>query len=102
MAWRDELQPGSFRGIPFLIDTASTQAGRRIALHQYPLRNTPYAEDLGRQARGFRVQCLVVGPDYMHGRDALIDACETAGPGTLIHPYYGQKRVVAQRVEVRE
>jgi len=103
MAWRDELQPGSFRGVPFLIDTASTEIGRRIALHEYPLRDTPYAEDLGRKARQFAIECLVLGPDYMAARDRLIAALEAAGPGTLVHPYFGTRRVVvAQPASVNE
>jgi len=94
MAWRDELQPGSFRGVPFLIDGSSAEFGRRVALHEYPLRNTPYGEDLGRRARQFSIECLVLGPDYMAARDRLIAALEAPGAGTLVHPYYGTRRVV--------
>lgn len=103
MSWRDELKPGSFRGVPFLIDNAQTQVGRRVALHQYPLRDTPWAEDLGRNARQFSIDCLVIGADYMTQRDRLVEALEAAGPGTLVHPYFGTRRVVvAQPAEVYE
>jgi prophage DNA circulation protein len=103
MAWRDELQPGSFRGVPFLIDGSSAEFGRRVALHEYPLRDTPYAEDLGRKARQFAIECLVLGPDYMAARDRLIAALEAPGAGTLVHPYYGTRRVVvAQPASVNE
>lgn len=94
MSWRDELQPGSFRGVPFLIDTAQTQVGRRVSMHEYPLRDTPWGEDLGRRARQFSIDCLVIGADYMDQRDRLVEALETAGPGTLVHPYRGTLRVV--------
>ena len=103
MSWRDQLRPGSFRGAPFLIEHHDLQVGRRMALHQYPLRDTPWAEDMGRRAREFRVECFVLGPDYMAARDALIEALEAPGPGTLIHPYYGMRRVVvAQAASVSE
>lgn len=95
MSWRDKLQPGSFRGVGFLIDTADTAIGRRVALHEYPLRDLPYAEDLGRRARHFTVECFVLGPDYITARDALINALEQAGPGELVHPYYGRRMVAA-------
>ncbi|WP_424682912.1 DNA circularization protein [Frateuria sp. YIM B11624] len=103
MAWRDELQPGSFRGVPFLIDASSADFGRRVSLHEYPLRDTPYGEDLGRRARQFSIECLVLGPDYMAARDRLIAALEAPGAGTLVHPYLGTRRVVvAQPASVNE
>lgn len=94
MSWRDSLQPGSFRGVPFLIDAAHTQVGRRVALHEYPLQDKPWAEDLGRRARRFEVDCLVLGQNYMQARDALIAALEQQGAGTLVHPYFGARSVV--------
>ena len=104
MSWLDQMQDGSFRGVPFLLDEEClTQIGRRGQLHEYPLRDTPYGEDLGRRARRFNVDCLVIGDDYMDQRDALIAALETKGAGTLVHPYYGTKSVVVlDAVEVRE
>lgn len=104
MSWRDSLKPGSFRGVPFLIDMGvSTQIGRRTQLHEYPLRDVPWAEDLGRRGRRFSVNCLVIGSDYMTARDQLIAALEAAGPGTLVHPYYGTMRVsVVDAVDVHE
>lgn len=104
MSWRDQMQQGSFRGVPFLLDVEClTQIGRRGQVHEYPLRDTPYGEDLGRRARQFNVDCLVIGDDYMDQRDALIAALETKGAGTLVHPYYGTKSVVVfSPAEVRE
>ncbi|MGH8426386.1 MAG: DNA circularization protein [Gammaproteobacteria bacterium] len=94
MSWRDQMLPGSFRGAPFLIKVARTGVGRRTELHQYPLRDTPWAEDLGRHARSFTVECFVLGADYMSQRNALMDALEQGGAGTLVHPYLGTKSVV--------
>lgn len=102
MNWREKLQPGSFRGAPFLIDGANSDFGRRVQVHEYPLRDLPYAEDLGRKAKTFRIDCLVLGPQYMAARDALIEACDAKGPGTLVHPYYGRRRVVVTSSSVRE
>ncbi|MGH6714751.1 MAG: DNA circularization protein [Bradyrhizobium sp.] len=94
MSWRDQLRAGSFRGAQFLIKSADTGVGRRINLVQYPLRDLPWGEDLGRRARRFRVECIVLGPDYMAARDALIAALEAEGAGTLVHPYLGTRQVV--------
>jgi prophage DNA circulation protein len=93
--WKDNLRPGSFRGAPFVIESSDGEIGRRFELHQYPLRDEPYAEDLGRKARRFTLDLFVLGAEYMAGRDALIAAFEQAGPGLLVHPYLGEMTVAA-------
>lgn len=95
MAWRDNLRASSFRGVPFnVIDGGTLTAGRRLARHEYPQRDIPYLEDMGRKAREYKVEAIVVEPGYMAKRDALIQAIEAAGPGQLVHPYYGTLQVV--------
>lgn len=103
MSWLDNLKDGSFRGVPFNITDAGTLIGRRASLTEYPLRDEPYSEDLGRRQRRFVVECVVLGDDYMTARDNLIAALETKGAGTLVHPYYGTRSVVvADAVEIIE
>lgn len=102
MSWRDDFRDGSFRGAAFKIVEHEHGFGRRQDVHEYPLRDAPYAEDLGGKAGSFRVQCLVIGDDYMADRDALIAACNAIGPGTLIHPYLGSKIVSCRDGRVRE
>jgi len=92
-AWRKQLQPASFRGVAFHVKGADSEVGRRTVLHEYPQRDEPFAEDMGRKARGFKVEAIVIGPDYFKARDALIEALETKGSGVLVHPYYGQRTV---------
>jgi prophage DNA circulation protein len=73
MTWRTRMQPASFRGAGFLVEGHDGEVGRRLAVHEYPERDLPYAEDLGRKARVFKITGLVIGPDYMAQRDALLD-----------------------------
>lgn len=84
----------SFRNVPFHVQGASGEIGRRVQLHEYPLRDDPYAEDLGRKRREFSLEAYVVGKDYAAQRDRLIEAIEQGGPGTLVHPYRGTMQVV--------
>lgn len=102
MAWRDELRPGSFRDVPFHIDAADQQGGRRQVVHEFPQRDDPVIEDLGLRPHGFTLDCLVLGADYMTARDALIAALDAAGPGTLVHPYRGALTVSCDTWRVRE
>lgn len=102
MTWRDEYRPGSFRGVPFKVDTADSSHGRRQAIHEFAQRDTPQGEDLGRKAREFSVVGLILGKEYFAARDALITACETAGPGVLVHPYRGEMTVLCRGLSVSE
>lgn len=103
MSWRDNLRPASFRGVPFKIQGHSSDVGgRRLQVHEYPGRDDPYPEDLGRKTREFSIDGYVIGDDYMRERDALIDACNKAGPGTLVHPYLGTLSVVCSGCQVTE
>lgn len=88
-----QLQPASFRGVPFHVDGAEIEAGRRVQVHEYPQRDKPWAEDLGRATRGFMVDAFVVGPGYIEDAEALIAAAEEEGPGTLVHPWLGSMEV---------
>lgn len=91
--WRQSLRPASFRGVPFFTKNAGSDQGRRTAVHEFPLRDVPYVEDLGLKGRAFTLEAYVLGADYMRARDALIWAIETPGAGTLVHPYRGALNV---------
>lgn len=88
-----DLQPASFRGVPFHVDGAGADVGRRVQVHEYPQRDRPWAEDLGRAARGFTVDAFVIGPNYIADAQALMAAAEEEGPGTLVHPWFGSMEV---------
>jgi prophage DNA circulation protein len=104
MIWRDRVDNavGSFRGVEFHVDRHSAERGRRVQVHEYPLRDRPYAEDIGRRAREFTLEAYLLGDDYDLQRDRLIDAVERPGAGELVHPYYGRRRVVVTAFRVRE
>lgn len=102
MAWRDELRPGSFRGVPFLIESHEASDGRRLAVHEFPLREGPSVQDLGGKARRYSLELFVLGPEYFAARDALKAALGQPGPGTLVHPYLGTMRVHVDEASLRE
>lgn len=102
MGWKDKLRDPSFRGVPFLIDNSEFDGGRRTVLHEYPQRDKPYSEDMGRKARSFTVDGYVIGDDYMDQRDDLIEALEEEGLGELIHPYLGAVEVTVKSFKISE
>lgn len=101
-AWRRSLRRASFRGAAFLVNTSDHETGRRAVTHEFPGRDVPYTEDLGRKARTHAVEAYVLGPDYMPARDALLQACEAEGPGRLITPWTGEAMVICTGCRLRE
>ncbi len=93
MSWKDQYRDASFRGVAFHVQTEDGSFGRRTVTHEYPKKDKPYIEDLGRRVRSFSIEAIIIGPDYFGPRDALINACEEKGAGTLVHPYYGEMQV---------
>ena len=77
------MQQGTFRGVLFGVRSQDSEGGRRVANHEYPGRDEPWAEDLGRKARTHNLEMILVGADYMQRRDKLVSALEEGGSATL-------------------
>lgn len=102
MSWRDELRPGSFREVPFEVEAADQDGGRRQVVHEFAQRDDVFVEDLGLKPHEFRIDGYVLGAGYMAKRDALIAALDAPGSGALVHPYRGALTVACLRWSVRE
>jgi prophage DNA circulation protein len=98
----DQLRPASFRGMQFVSLSADGTFGRRNALHEYPKRDTPWSEDLGRAARRFQVTGYLVGDDVIQKRDVMIQMVEKEDTGELVHPTYGRRTVSVTEFRVVE
>jgi len=101
--WRARLVPASFSGIQFHVEQQSRNSGRRVALHEYPKRNDPYAEDMGKQAIRYQISGYLIGPDYHTRKAALVSALESSSGSALIDPYIGRPLVcICERYSVTE
>jgi len=98
--WRERKQGASFRGVPFWLDADSVNVGRRTQLHEFPQRDQPFVEDLGRRTRQYKFTAFVVGDDCLSQRDRLLIALDMPGPGELVHPWFGRMTVTAGDCEV--
>ncbi|WP_238785951.1 DNA circularization protein [Gilliamella sp. ESL0254] len=93
MNWLNNLLPASFRGVPFQVSGTSSEFGRRNQTHEYPFRDVPYTEDIGRSARKNKIEAFVVGDDHKEQAEKLVEAIEEEGAGILIHPILGELNV---------
>ena len=101
MVWKERLETASFRGVSFHIESENASFGRRVQTHEFPNRDKPYSEDLGRIALRPNITAYVMGDDCLAQRDRLLDALNKPGPGTLIHPTLGKMTVcVTDQIKV--
>ena len=96
------LLPGDIDGIPFFVDDHNGQFGRRYVIHEYPGRDKPFVEDMGRKTRELSINAFVIGVDYMAQRDALIAAAEQPGVKRMTHPWLGRMDVFIELLGVSE
>ena len=103
--WRTGIQ-AAFRGATFHIEVGGQAGGRRNVTHEFPERDVPFTEDMGRRARRWAITgyivCSPTQPNYITARDALIAACEASSAGTLIHPTLGTMQVCCDTYSVSE
>ena len=91
-----QLKPASYRGVQFGVLSGSLRFGRRNAIHEYPFRDTPWVEDMGRAARRFTIVGFLVGDDVIAQRARLLAKAETkasADGDEFVHPTGGTYKV---------
>ena len=87
MSWLAQLQPASFRGVHFHVDTIEHAAGDNVVLREYPFQDLPTMFRMGDGAEEIKFSAYVIGADYMQRRDAL--RLVLSGQGELVHPTAG-------------
>ena len=99
--WRAALQQAQIGDAYFYCEANAIENGRRIVMHEFPKKNLPYAEDMGRRAFEFTVRGYCIqyphdrvgndGPqlkqrDYRVARDILSAALSSGDPLPLRLP----------------
>lgn len=87
--WLHTLWPASFKSVPFKVERDAEGAGRRIRIHEFPMRDDPYLEDLGELRREFDVLAYVASDRADMEAAALIAVCAARGAGVLVLPAHG-------------
>lgn len=97
--WRDQLRPASWRGLACYVEDATASGGRRLAVHEYPLRDEPYPEDMGRRHHRWQVVAYLLGSDVLTLARAFAAALEQGGAGVWTDPWRGEVDAVVDTYE---
>lgn len=102
MSWLDNYRQGSFRGVEFRLRAHTLEGGRRKQDREFAKRENGNSEDLGKKLKSFSLDMYVLGDDYFAQRDALLEALDSEGAGTLVHPYLGTRIVQVGNYSLNE
>lgn len=101
--WRMKLIPAMFGGVEYHVEQQARSGGRRVVLHEYPKRDTPYAEDMGRHAFRYQITGYLVGPRYNEVKKRLMRALDNSEGGTLVDPYLAEPlKCICEKYSVTE
>lgn len=90
------LRPGALRGLLFYVQKSEDVAVRRWVTHEFPGRDEPWHEDLGKKTRSFQIEGLIIGADVVLQARAFSRAAADPDVATLLHPWLGAMQVVVQ------
>lgn len=82
------LPDGEFRGASFFYQEQSGVGGRKTITHEYPNKKERYVEDLGGLENKFTLTVYTDDNVSFAERDALMEALNEEGVGTLTHPFF--------------
>jgi prophage DNA circulation protein len=102
--WRQRLRPASFAGARFHVEQQSRSSGMRSVVHEYPKRNDPYTEIMGRHAIRYQITGYCIGPNYHLEKEQLVAVLERPEAGLLVDPYLPTQPMMAvcERYSVSE
>jgi prophage DNA circulation protein len=89
----EKMYPGSFRGVPFLVESESREGGKKVAIHEFVNSDNRFTEELGKLPGIFTLEVVVHGDDAIQRRINLERVLQISGIGDLVHPVYGNIKV---------
>lgn len=87
MSVLENLQPASFKGFEFLVNSETSNSGKKIVSHEYPNNDKRFSEELGQIPPKFSLEIIVHGD--INRRLRFEQLLRETGLGTLVHPVYG-------------
>ena len=87
--------PARLGDVPVFVDSSELTGGRRVVSDEYPYRDDPWTDDMGRKQRVYTLHAFLLNDngDIQQQREALLRVLESAGTTTIVHPRFGHLRV---------
>lgn len=86
----------SFKGVEFFVTLEAEEAGRKVAIHDYPGSDVRFIEDLGKLPSAFRISAYVSGDDWVQKSRKLSTVLDEVTEGILEMSVFGIRKVKAQ------
>jgi DNA circularisation protein N-terminus len=97
-----DVVPASYKGVGFWCTEAAIEGGRRGAEGEFPFgEDTAYA-DLGRKIRVFHLTAVFREDNHVWDAQALFEACQSPGPGMLVHPTRGTHMAACRSIKISD
>lgn len=111
--WRDQLLPATFAGQQFHCEANAREGGQRAVTHEFPKKDLPYTETMGRRAMEFTIRGYCIAypfntryplyqRDYRTPRNNLINVLDAGNPGVLQLPTQAPMWVVCVKYRLAE
>lgn len=100
--YKEPYLPASFKGVPFEAIEVTSEGGRRGAEGEFPFGEVTAYADLGRRIRVYTLTARFVKNSHVVDSGLLIAACESPGPGPLMHPTRGLLFVACKSIRVSD
>lgn len=87
--WGRTLFPASFGGFPFRVEKEKDPFGKKLVIHEFPLRDDPFIEDLGNSSRHFEFTAYLASDTCDVDATSLQATLLAFGAQTLVLPDQG-------------
>ncbi|WP_413179877.1 DNA circularization N-terminal domain-containing protein [Escherichia coli] len=79
--WQSHIHQASFCGVPFGVIAGEGVYGRRVAVHEYPYRDTVWVEDLGAQRPEVHTARFLIQDSLVYSAAGCVQSAGCPGGG---------------------
>lgn len=97
--WLSTCWQASYKGYPFYVEKEDEEGGRRVVVHQFPMRDDPFLEDLGEDQRNYKVTAYIASDMVDVEALAFKALLVSEGEGPLVLPLIGPVNVRCTKFE---
>src|SRR4029079_17615961 len=97
-----DIVPASFKGVGFNCTEVNIEGGRRGAEGEFPFGEITAYADLGRKIQVYHLNAVFREDDHVCDSHCLFQACQSPGPGILVHPTRGTVLAACRSIKLKD